>query len=122
MHQLNFENLVTYDPGKRGVTVDVQIGLLNSAIDFQAKIDTGSEACIFARSLGEQLGIEIELGEETYFSTVTDSFKTYGHWVNLIVAGLEFDSMVFFTDNEQFNRNVLGRHGFLDRVIIGIND
>ncbi len=120
MHQLNFEQFTIYDAGRRGITVDVQITLLNSAVDFQAKIDTGSEACIFSRNLGEKLGLE--MGEEQYFSTVTGSFKTFGHSVNLIVADLEFDSLVFFADDENFSRNVLGRHGFLDRVIIGIND
>lgn len=122
MYQLNFEQFTIYDAGRRGITVDVQIRLLNSAVDFQTKIDTGSEACIFARNFGEKLGLEIETGEEQYFSTVTGSFKTFGHSVNLIVANLEFDSLVFFADDYNFSRNVLGRHGFLDRVIIGIND
>ena len=30
--------------------------------------------------------------------------------------------MVFFAKDEFISRNVLGRHGFLDRLIIGIND
>ena len=30
--------------------------------------------------------------------------------------------MVFFAEDENFRRNVLGRNGWLDRVVIGIND
>jgi len=30
--------------------------------------------------------------------------------------------MVFFAKDESLRRNVLGRHGFLDRVVTGIND
>lgn len=34
----------------------------------------------------------------------------------------KFDSYIFFASDESFRRNVLGRHGWLDRLIIGIND
>ena len=30
--------------------------------------------------------------------------------------------VVYFAQDENFKRNVLGRHGWLDRVLIGIND
>lgn len=122
MHQLNFEKLVFYDSGKVGFGVAVTIQLSNRRASFDAKIDTGAEACVFARSLGEQIGIEIEKGEPQRFGTVTGSFPTFGHWVNLTVADIEFESYVFFAENENFTRNVLGRHGWLDRMIIGIND
>lgn len=122
MYQLNFEKLSLYDSGRKGITVDVLIKLAGSSMDFQAKIDTGAEACIFARELGEKLGIEIESGELQKFGTVTGNFSTYGHWITLGVEGFEVDSYVFFAQDENFKRNVLGRHGWLDRVIIGIND
>ncbi|NJM52052.1 MAG: hypothetical protein HC846_00870 [Blastocatellia bacterium] len=72
--------------------------------------------------MGEEIGIEIENGEPQRFNTVTGSFLTFGHSVTLVVADIEFDSYVFFAENESFNRNVLSRHGWLDRLIIGIND
>ena len=122
MYQLNFENLINYDSGRRGISVDVRIEFSDAATKIEAKIDTGSESCIFARSVGEQLGLDIEAGELSVFGTVTGTFRTYGHWVTLVLAGSEFYSFVFFAENESFNRNVLGRHGFLDRFIIGIND
>lgn len=84
MHSLEFENLITYDAGNPGITLDVEIQLGNLTASFEAKIDTGAEACIFQRIYGEQLGIEIESGEPQIFSTATDSFKTYGHSVTLI--------------------------------------
>lgn len=122
MHQINFETLTEYDAGRQGITIDVKIQLSELSANFEAKIDTGAEACIFARTLGEQLGIEIEMGKQQRFSTVTGSFLTYGHTVSLVVAGFEFDSYVFFAATEDFKRNVLGRRGWLDRVVIGIND
>lgn len=122
MHTLDFEKLVTYDAGKPGITVDLEIRLLDAKVNLKAKIDTGSEACIFARNLGEELGLEVESGEPERFRTVTSSFLTYGHWVTLTVEDFTFDSYVFFAKDESFERNILGRHGWLDRVIIGIND
>lgn len=122
MHQIDFEKYISYDSGGRGITLDVKIRLMDLTANLQAKIDTGAEACIFARNFGEELGIEIENGEPQRFSTVTNSFLTYGHSVNLLVADIEFDSYVFFAENENFKRNVLGRHGWLNRVIVGIND
>lgn len=96
--------------------------LSDSSVNFQAKLDTGAEACIFARNLGEELGIEIENGQMQLFNTVTGSFLTFGHSVTLVVADIEFDSYIFFAENENFNRNVLGRRSWLDRLIVGIND
>ena len=122
MHKLDFEKLIAYDSGKVGITVDVTISLSNLSENFQAKIDTGAEGCVFARSLVEKLGIEIETGELQRFSTVRSSFLTFGHTITLTVADMSFDSYVFFAEDENFNRNVLGRRGWLDRVIIAIND
>jgi hypothetical protein len=122
MHRLKFENLISYDPGKAGITLDVEIQLGNLAANFEAKIDTGAEACIFQRIYGEQIGIEIESGEPQNFSAATSSFKTYGHSVTLITAAYQFDSYVFFAADESFQKNVLGRYGWLNRLIVGIND
>jgi len=35
---------------------------------------------------------------------------------------LIFDATIYFAANEAFKRNVLGRRGFLDRVLLGLND
>lgn len=122
MHSLNFENLILYDAGKNGITLDVEIKLGNLTANFEAKIDTGAEACIFERKYGELIGIEIESGEAQNFSTATSSFKTYGHSITLITKEFQFDSYVFFAADESFRKNVLGRYGWLNRVIVGIND
>jgi hypothetical protein len=122
VYSLNFEKLVPYDAGKPGITIEVEIRMDSMSANFQAKIDTGAEACIFERIYGERLGIEIESGERQYFSSVTGDFLTYGHSVTLTVADFKFDSYVFFAADESFRKNVLGRFGLLNRLIIGIND
>ncbi len=122
MPSLDFDNIILYDAAKAGITIDVEIRLGNLSANFEAKIDTGAEACIFERTYGEQIGIEIESGELQIFSTATSPFKTYGHSITLITAEYQFDSYVFFAADENFRKNVLGRYGWLNRVIVGIND
>lgn len=119
---LSFEKLIYYDTGKPSISLDIKLQLGNLSSRFEAKVDTGSTFCVFARKYGEELGIEIEQGTPQSISTSTGSFTAFGHGVTIITDDLEFDSIVFFAENESFSRNVLGRHGWLDRVIIGIND
>jgi hypothetical protein len=38
------------------------------------------------------------------------------------VKGYEMYVMVYFTKDEGFDRNVLGRIGFLDHFLVGLND
>ncbi len=122
MFVLKFEKLAFYDAGQVGISIDVRLELGGRSSEFTAKLDTGATACVFNRAYGEEIGIEIETGEAQRFSTTTGSFSAYGHYVTLIAADFEFYPQVFFAENENFDRNVLGRNGWLDRVVIGIND
>lgn len=121
-YELVFEKLVNFDIDKAGISVNVELRLGNDSVNFGASIDTGASFCIFAREFGEKLGISIEEGFLRYFNTTTGNFRAYGHSVTLITEGFEFDSQVFFAADESFQTNVLGRRGWLDRLIIAIND
>jgi hypothetical protein len=77
-HQLTFHNLLLYDPGKEGISLEVQLKLENKTVAFEAKIDTGASYCIFQRRIGESLGIDIEQGVRIQVGTVTDSFIAFG--------------------------------------------
>jgi len=122
LYNLNFEKLAFYNINEAGITVEVEIRFGDSMTKFEAKIDTGATACIFERRLGEELGIEIESGDEMRFTTATDSFLAHGHFVSLTVEDFEFYSYVFFAESRNFKRNVLGRQGWLDRLQIGLID
>jgi hypothetical protein len=121
-YQLNFDELHHYDSGKSGISIPVILRLGNLMVKFDAKIDTGSSHCGFQRYLGEDLGINIESGNRQATGTVTGSFITYGPEVTLSVLGFEFDSTVYFAEDESFTRNVLGRQGWLNRMRLGIVD
>ena len=52
-HQLSFTELVNYDAGQPSVTVPVTLSVSQMRVDCDAKVDTGSSNCIFARSFGK---------------------------------------------------------------------
>lgn len=122
IHHLKFEKLVRYDSGKSGISLTVELRLGKDSTTFEAKVDTGSTYCIFERVHGEKLGIKIETGLRERIGTASGYFWAFAHQITLIVEDYKFDSAVYFAQDESFNRNVLGRHGWLDRMIIGIND
>ncbi len=89
-------------------------------VDVEAKIDTGSTYCIFERHHGEGLDLDIEGGTLVDISTATGSFRAYGHELTLTVLGIETVSAVYFAESDYFDRNFLGRIGWLDRVKLGL--
>ncbi len=121
-HSLDFEKLVNYDAGESGITVNTTLKLSNKNVSFPAKIDTGSALCIFERRYGEELDLEIESGLFQRVGTATGTFITFGFRLNLEVEGIEFDSLVYFAQDENVRRNILGRRGWLELVRIGLVD
>lgn len=122
-YQMEFSQLVEYDAGEPGITVPVRLWLTGEqSVDVTAKVDTGSTNCVFARSVGEQLGLVIEDGLPKRIKTAAGSFLTFQHEVNLTVAEFDFDALCCFAEDETFERNVLGRYGFLMRVQMGLDD
>lgn len=121
-YRLSFSESLSYDAGKPGITIPVTLRLDRAQVDCEAKIDTGATFCIFARSYGEQLGLNVADGLRQVMGTVTGSFVVYLHEVDFSVAGLEFSAFVAFAEEEGFRRNVLGRRGFLEQVTLGLVD
>jgi hypothetical protein len=121
-YHLSFTELISYDPGQSSITVTVTLSLNQDRVSCEAKVDTGASLCIFARDLGEQLGLDVESGMRQLVGTVTGNFVVYLHEINLSVAGFEFSAFVGFAEDEGFRRNVLGRRGFLEHLMLGLVD
>ena len=117
---LEFDEVYDYNTLKSGINVPIKLAFGENQVAFTAKIDTGSSHCIFERKHGQQLELEIENGIELNFSTATGNFLAFGHELNLTVPGIETVSTVYFAENDYFDRNVLGRIGWLDRVKLGL--
>lgn len=85
-------------------------------------VDTGATFCLFERSFGDSLKLDVESGIRQEFRTAAGNFLAYGHEVTLSTLGIEVDSIVYFFADEAIRKNVLGRRGWLDRVRLAVVD
>ena len=88
----------------------------------EAAVDTGASYCLFARSVGESLGIDVESGLPQVFASAGGRIEAYGHSIQLTVLEIEVDAFVFFFANDNIQKNLLGRRGWLDRVKFGLDE
>jgi hypothetical protein len=122
MYQLNFQKKDEFNSLQTGITIKATLRLGDNEIVSLAKVDTGSEICIFKREIGEHLEIDIELGFEKKIITLAGGLTAFGHYVELETLGLKFDSLVYFAQDYSLQRNLLGRQGWLQLVKIGLDD
>lgn len=105
-----------------GIEVPVELCAGGQKVALIAKLDTGAAYCIFERRYAEELGLDVESGRVQRFRTMAGSFLAYEHEVTIHTLGIEFSAVVFFAEDPGFNRNFLGRTGWLDRLRVGIID
>lgn len=117
---LEFDVVHEYSLFKVGISVEAILNKGNLRVDVEAKIDTGSTYCIFERHHGEGLDLDIESGTPIDIGTATGNFRAFGHELSLTVFDIETVSTVYFAESDYFDRNVLGRIGWLDRVKLGL--
>lgn len=117
---VEFDIVHEYSLYEIGITVDATLQNGDFSVDIVAKIDTGSTYCIFERHYGERLDLDVENGNSVEIGTATGSFRAFGHELTLTVLGIETVSTVYFAESDYFDRNVLGRIGWLDRVKLGL--
>ena len=115
-YELNFATKYIYDSTKVGITAKVTLRRNDLFVSINAKIDTGSEFCLFGRKYGESLDIEIETGSQKNLSTLAGNLSAFGHYIELETFGLKFDSLVYFAQDYSLNRNLLGRQGWLQLI------
>lgn len=121
-HYLSFGARLLYDPALPGITVPVRLVIGEVWVETEAKLDTGSSHSVFAREIGEALGIVVSAGEPMRLVTVNGAFLAYGHTLAIRAIEQQLEAMVYFAAEYGFPRNVLGRRGFIDRLRLGIVD
>lgn len=120
--QIEFQKKHSYESLKTGITIDVILHYGNREQLCAAKIDTGAQVCLFARTLADFLAIDVESGYRETFSTLAGSLVAYAHEIDLETLGLRFQSYVYFAESYSVQRNLLGRQGWLQLVTLGLND
>lgn len=119
---LNFTQRFQYDSLESGITLETILRFGNKEFQGKAKVDTGAQYCLFAREIGELLGIEVESGIRRDLGTLRGAITTFGHEVTLGTLGLFFDTTVYFAKDERLPRNLLGRTGWLTLLRLAIID
>ena len=119
---LEFETSHQYEGSVEGIEIPVALSAGEYSVELLAKLDTGASYCIFERKYAEMLGLDVESGRLQAFRTITGSFAAYEHEVTLETLGVEFFAAIFFAQDPAFNRNFLGRAGWLDRLRVAIID
>ena len=107
---------------QEGIEVPVELGDGRQKVELPAKLDTGAAHCIFERRYAEELGLDVESGRAQRFRTMAGTFLAFEHELTIHTLGIEFSAAVFFAQDPAFNRNFLGRSGWLDRLRVGIVD
>jgi hypothetical protein len=111
-----------YDTKVTGVVLPVVLLANDCVAAASAAVDTGSTLCVFQLEIAERLEIKVESGFEDYVNSMGTIIKVYGHEVTLVLEELSMDLMVYFPAYQQIPRNLLGRQGFLQRMLLGLDD
>jgi hypothetical protein len=115
-YTFTFLNKHSYNTTKTGITVPVELIYGSNVVQVDAKLDTGATFCIFERTYGEMLGLDVESGEPETVSTANGAFEVFGHPLTMTTLGFQFEAMVYFAAEESIGRNVLGRRGFIEQL------
>ena len=121
-YELRFSERYSYDSHSEGITIPAVLKTGGKRIELLAKIDTGASDCLFEHGYGEALGLQVEEGVRKTYATANSRFEAYGHEVSIQVLGTETAATVYFFADPGIERNVLGRHGWLDRLRFGLVD
>ena len=101
---------------------DSNPSIFDCGVTLEAKLDTGSDLCVFNRIYADLLNLELESGTAQSIRTASGSFLTYGHELKISVKDLEWEATVYFAEPADFPVNVVGRKGFLDHLRLGVID
>lgn len=121
-YQLEFKERQQYSSLEIGITLETTLRHGDLEVHFMSNVDTGSHYCLFRRTLGEQLGLDIENGTQIELGTLVGTFTAFGHEMTLETLGLTFHTAVYFPQSYEIRRNILGRQGWLQLVKLGLID
>ncbi|MGH9799282.1 MAG: hypothetical protein ACRD82_02880, partial [Blastocatellia bacterium] len=120
-HQLTFSTKDYFRTTNDGITIPVRLER-NDLISFcEAKIDTGSQYCLFQREIADDLEIEVADGYPFHFTTLAGDFTAYAHTIVLETFGIKFESTVMFMPAYGTTRNILGRKGWLENLDMALS-
>src|SRR2546421_12939582 len=102
------------------ITIEIFLsGNSSIPVAVAAKVETGSKFCIFQPRYAVVLGFDLQTGFSESIRTAAGSFTAYGHEATLTIGDMEWNTIVYFAEPENFPVNVVGRVGFFDHLQVG---
>ena len=120
--RLEFSTTHRYVSQEDAITVPITLRAGVRSLEVVAKLDTGSDFCIFERRCADVLRLDLEAASLQRFRTATGVFTAFARQVQICTFDAEFISTVYFAEDPDFSKNIVGRHGWLDRFRVGIID
>ena len=120
--QLTFTEEFRYKDDPSGIGIPLMLTYGSKSLRLPAKVDTGSEVCLFSHEIGLDLGIPIEQGIPIRLSSLGGPLDAFGHEVILQTGELAFTSVVYFAKYPGLARNILGRQGWLRSLRLAVID
>ncbi len=114
--QLHFSVSRRFKTTALGIIIPCALELNGRLSRFEAKVDPGSEYCLFSRESADDLGIDVLDGPPVRLSTLAGGLTANAHWVTLHTLGISFESLVLFHPAYGTDRNLLGRRGWLNNL------
>ena len=74
---IEFQKKENFDSLENGITIDAILRYGSREQICPAKVDTGSEVCLFARTLADSLEIDVESGYRERFETLAGGLFAY---------------------------------------------
>lgn len=120
--QFDFTDQYTYPSDELGITLPTVLRYGGCIYHTSAKVDTGSEVCLFKHEIGQKLELPLEGGIPITLDSLGGPVEAFGHEVTLQTCGMAFTSFVYFAKYPGLRRNLLGRRGWLRQLRIAIVD
>ncbi len=114
--QLVFSISQRFKTTDAGIVIPCTLERNATQVKITAKVDPGSEYCLFSREAADELGIDVLDGPPVHLSTLAGGLTANAHWVTLHTLGLRFESFVLFHPAYDTDRNLLGRRGWLNNL------
>ena len=95
MYPIEYQIHQSYDSRLEGAFLPVSIRAGTQTVVMEAAVDTGASFCLFARSVADSLGIDVESGLPQVFASASGRLEAFGHTVQLSVLGTHQGLHVF---------------------------
>jgi len=89
-HQLSFDFAYRYPDDDAGITIPVILQYGELSTPTTAKVDCGSELCLFSNETAQRLGISVDEGIPIVLDSLGGPLDAYGHEVSCRYSGWPF--------------------------------